>query len=77
LVDLVVYYRDGTRKLIEIKPNAWLKDPVVLAKIKSAYEYAKNNGMNFEVWEEMALFGHVYNEKNMRSFCQKVRNKEV
>lgn len=77
LVDLLVYYKDGTKKLIEVKPNAWLKDPVVEAKIVAAYEYAINHGMAFEVWEEMALFGHVYNEKNMRSFCQKVKNKEV
>lgn len=77
LVDLVVYYRNGTIKLIEVKPNSWLKNPVVIAKIESAYEHAKNNGMTFEVWEEMALFGHVYNQKNMRSFCQKVKNKEI
>ena len=77
LVDLLVYYKDGTIKLIEVKPNVWLEDPVVAAKIEAAYEYAKNNGMTFEVWEEMALFGHVYNQKNMRSFCQKVKNKEI
>lgn len=77
LVDLLVHYKDGTIKLIEVKPNAWLKNPVVIAKIESAYEYANKHGMTFEVWEEMALFGHVYNEKNMRSFCQKIKQESM
>jgi hypothetical protein len=77
LVDLLVYYKDGTKKLIEVKPNSWLKNPVVAAKIVAAHEYATAQGITFEVWEEMALFGHVYNEKNMRSFCHKVKNNEV
>jgi hypothetical protein len=77
LVDLLVYYKDGTKKLIEVKPNSWLRDPVVVAKIEAAYEYAKSMGITFEVWEEMTLFGHVYNEKNMRSFCQKIKDEQT
>lgn len=77
LVDLLVYYKDGTVKLIEVKPNAWLENPIVLAKLEAAHAYASSNNMIFEIWEELVLFGAVYNEKNIRAFCKKVKNNEV
>lgn len=77
LVDLVVYYDDGTKKLIEVKPNKWLQDLTVVAKIDAGKAYASKHEMAFEVWEETTLFGAVYNEKNMRSFCQKVKRGEL
>lgn len=77
LIDLIVHYKDGRRKLIEIKPNKWLQDPVVAAKIAAGLDFAIKNNMEFEVWEEIALFGAVYNEKNMRSFCEKVKSGEL
>jgi hypothetical protein len=77
LVDLKVYYKDGTVKLIEIKPNKFLTDPIVMAKIKAATTYAELHSLLFEIWEEVILFGAVYNEKNMRAFCEKVKNGEI
>jgi hypothetical protein len=77
LIDLTVEYKDGTKKLIEVKPNKWLQDSVVQAKIIAAHDFAIKNNMEFEIWEETALFGAVYNEKNIRSFCEKVKKGEL
>ncbi len=77
LIDLTVEYKDGTKKLIEVKPNKWLQDPVIAAKIAAGHDFAIQNNMEFEVWEEIALFGAVYNEKNMRLFCEKVKSGEL
>lgn len=77
LIDLTVEYKDGTKKLIEVKPNKWLQDPVIAAKIAAGHDFAIQNNMEFEVWEEIALFGAVYNEKNMRLFCEKVKRGEL
>jgi hypothetical protein len=73
LIDIEVEYTDGTKKLIEIKPLSWLKDEVIKAKLKAGHTKAEELGIQYEVWTEMSLFGHVYNEKNMRSFAEKVK----
>lgn len=77
LVDMLVEYYDGTKKLIEIKPEKMLEDSIVQAKIESAKIKASELGYEFEVWTEMDLFGHVYNKKNMNLFIEKIRNGEV
>ncbi len=77
IIDLLVEYVDGSQKLIEVKPEKWLTDEVVICKIDAADMKAVDMGITFEVWTEMDLFGHVYNEKNMRRFVDKVRRGEV
>ncbi len=77
LVDILVEYCDGTKKLIEIKPEKMLEDSVVQAKIDSAKTKAFELGCEFEVWTEMDLFGHVYNKKNMNLFIDKIKNGEI
>jgi hypothetical protein len=77
LIDILVEYCDGTKKLIEIKPEKMLEDSVVQAKIESAKTKSSELGYEFEVWTEMDLFGHVYNKKNMNLFIEKIRNGEV
>lgn len=67
-VDLIVEYTDGRRILVEIKPEAFLSDQVVMAKCEVAKKYAQENNIAFEIWTEMKLFGQVYNEKHMRDF---------
>ena len=64
---------DGSRKLIEVKPEKWLSDGVNIAKIEAGKKLADEMGVEFEVWTELNLFGQVYNEKNMRRFVEKVR----
>jgi hypothetical protein len=77
LVDMLVEYFDGTKKLIEIKPEKMLENSIVQAKIESAKIKASELGYEFEVWTEMDLFGHVYNKKNMNLFIEKIRNGEI
>jgi hypothetical protein len=77
LVDLLIEYVDGSQKYVEIKPEKWLTDDVVVAKIDAAMMKTHDLGWPFEVWTEMHLFGHVYNEKNMRAFAEKVKCGEV
>ena len=73
IVDLLVEFIDDSQKLIEIKPEKWLTDDVVICKLDAGELKAKEMGIAFEVWTEMDLFGHVYNQKNMRSFIEKIR----
>jgi hypothetical protein len=77
LIDLFVEYNDGSKKLVEIKPESWLEDEVVKAKILAGELFASSMNVPFEVWTEMHLFGHVYNKKNMNSFIEKIKKKEV
>lgn len=77
LIDILVEYCDGTKKLVEIKPEKMLEDPVVQAKIESAKTKSFELGYAFEVWTEMDLFGHVYNKKNMNLFIEKIKNNEI
>jgi hypothetical protein len=77
LVDMLVEYFDGTKKLIEIKPEKMLENSIVQAKIESAKIKASELGYEFEVWTEMDLFGHVYNKKNMNLFIKKILNGEI
>jgi len=50
LPDFLVYYADGTKKLIEIKCEYTKNLKTFPAKEQSAHEYAKNNNMTYEVW---------------------------
>lgn len=75
IIDILIEYEDESKKLVEVKPEKWLSDEVVICKINAAKIKAKELGISFEVWTEINLFGHVYNEKNMRSFIEKIRKK--
>ena len=77
IIDLLIEYTDGSQKLVEVKPEKWLTDEVVICKIDAADMKAVDMGVTFEVWTEMDLFGHVYNQKNMRLFIEKIKRGEV
>ena len=53
--DILVTYYDGTKEMIEVKPEYKLNKPNEMLKIKIMREYAKNNGMEFSVWSEKEL----------------------
>ena len=72
VIDILVRLTDGSSKLVEVKPENWLLDPVVQAKIEAGRIKASEMGMPFEIWTEMRLFGHVYNKRNMESFMEKI-----
>ncbi len=73
LVDICVEYEDGSIKWIEVKPACWLTDDVIITKIEAAELKAKDEGVSFEVWSEIDLFGHVYNQKNIKLFVEKLK----
>lgn len=50
--DLLINYKDGLVKLVEIKPESLVNDPVNLAKFEAARKYCKDKGWTFEVWTE-------------------------
>lgn len=77
LIDLLVEYIDGSQKLIEIKPERWLTDEVIIAKIEAGEAKAADMKIPYEIWTEMDLFGHVYNKGHMRSFFEKVKRGEL
>ena len=77
IVDILVTYTDGSQKWIEVKPEAWLDNAVIMAKHEAARLKSRDAGVDFEVWTEMKLFGHVYNKKNMESFIDKIIKGEV
>lgn len=72
LIDIAVEFMDGSKKLIEVKPQKWLQDEIVVAKCEAAALYAEQHGIEFELWTELELFGAVYNERNMREFVAKL-----
>ena len=51
-VDILVWYDDGTKELIEVKPEYKLEDDLVRLKIEAGKNYAEQNDMKFSVWTE-------------------------
>jgi hypothetical protein len=58
-VDILVWYDDGTKELIEIKPEYELEDDLVKLKIDAGKKYAEQNGIRFSVWTEDELFNKL------------------
>jgi hypothetical protein len=56
--DYVVTTNEGTKYIIEVKPEYIVKEKVNQLKFKVAYEYAKEHGMVFCVWTENILFNN-------------------
>jgi hypothetical protein len=52
LPDFIVIYKDGTKKIVEIKSEFYLKDSSNIKKFKAAQEFADKHGYLFEVWTE-------------------------
>lgn len=70
LVDIEVEYKNQKRKIIEIKPEKWLKDQIVILKIEAAKKYAKESNIEFEVWTELKLFGPIFNKNQINNFIE-------
>jgi hypothetical protein len=50
--DILIFYKDGTKKLIEIKPSCFLDAEINKCKFSAAQQYCEEKGMIFEVWTE-------------------------
>lgn len=53
--DILITYKDGERKLIEIKPTYFLDAQINKDKFKAAREYCDVRGIIFEVWTEKEI----------------------
>ena len=50
--DILIIYKDGTKKLVEIKPSCFLDAQINIDKFSAAKKYCEEKGMTFEVWTE-------------------------
>lgn len=50
--DILITYKTGIQKLIEIKPEWRLIEPKIIAKHNTAKSYCQEKGLIFEVWTE-------------------------
>lgn len=73
LIDLLVYYKDGSVALVEVKPEKWLSDPVIKSKVLAGHTKAAELNCKFEIWTEMNLYGPVDTEKKAKLFADKLR----
>lgn len=53
--DLLVVYTDGTKEIIEIKPQNLINNSKNQAKFKAAEDYCKSNNTIFSIWTEQEL----------------------
>jgi hypothetical protein len=54
--DFLVTYKDGTKKLIEVKRQDKLADPKVLKKAKAAEKWAEKENVAYEFWTNTMIF---------------------
>lgn len=53
--DILISYKNGITKLVEIKPFALIKHVINQAKFNAAKEYCDQNNIKFEVWSEQKI----------------------
>lgn len=56
IIDLLVEYLDGSKKLVDVRAERQSEDKVALAKMEAGRTKAKRMGCVFEVWTEKQLF---------------------
>jgi len=54
--DIKVYFIDGTQMIVEVKPECFLSDDVVVAKLSSLEIYCNSNSYLMSVWTEKDLW---------------------
>lgn len=52
IVDCLIEYNDGTKCIVEFKPNCHVTHDKNVAKFQSAQKFANDNGFIFEIWTE-------------------------
>jgi len=57
LPDILITYKDGSKELVEIKPDIIARNDATFAKKrKAAHKYCEAKGFNFSVWGERMIF---------------------
>jgi|694.fasta_scaffold46071_5 hypothetical protein len=52
IIDCLIEYKDGTKRIVEFKPNCHVTHDKNVAKFQSAQKFATENGFIFEIWTE-------------------------
>lgn len=50
--DMLIEYKDGSKKLIEIKPSCFVEHELNLSKFDAAISFCQSKNIQFEVWTE-------------------------
>lgn len=53
--DILIEYKDGIKKLIEIKPEIFLTDDNIIRKIFALHQYANTHNLLSQIWSEKDL----------------------
>jgi hypothetical protein len=53
--DFLITYKDGTRKLVEVKRKDKLNDPKVLKKAKAAEAWCAKQNVKYEFWTNTVI----------------------
>lgn len=77
LIDLLIEYQDGSKKLVEVKPEKQWDSPVVRAKLDAGDLKAKELGMLFEVWGETFLFGKDNTWRTIQQFKNNLKGEQT
>src|SRR3990167_1840120 len=64
LPDILISYKDGNKKLIEIKPERYLKDNV--DKINAGQKYCEENNITYEIWTQTEIVKFAKTVKNIK-----------
>jgi hypothetical protein len=51
--DILVEYTDGSKELIEVKPECYLRDLKIQFKLRAGEIWSENAGIKFSVWTEV------------------------
>lgn len=54
--DLLITYKNGQQKLVEIKPEYLINTEKNLCKFDAARNYCQEKGLLFEIWTEKEIF---------------------
>jgi len=54
--DFHIVYKNGTEKIVEVKPECYVNEAVNVSKFIAARAYCKQNNMLFEVWTQKEIF---------------------
>lgn len=53
--DVLIYYRDGRKAIVEVKPKLLLEKPLNKAKLEALRDFCRQRDFGFEIWDEDVL----------------------
>ena len=53
--DILIYYKDGKKVIVEVKPKLLLEKPINKAKFEALGNFCRQKNFDFEIWDEDIL----------------------